>query len=412
MNHRIALLAVAGLVVAACGGTALPTATTAPGAGASEGAPDPITVGPTTTTAFDGANQEIPVQLRPMADRWSTDFSKATVDLNELLVGIPAADPRDLIRPIDDPVFEVAEESTWLDDREPGALVRVGEEARFYPLSVMIRHEIVNDEIAGVPVAVTYCPLCNTALAFDRRLDGETLRLGVSGLLRKSDLVMWDDVTESLWQQITGEAIVGELAGQRLAILSTAIVRWADFKAENPQGLVLGPDQGFGSIYGTNPYEFYSSRSQPYSFYEGEIDDRFPALERVVGVMLDQGDKAYPFSLLIEARVANDQVGDQPIVIFWGASDTADALDSRNIAEAVAVGTAVAYDPVVSGQRLTFEAAGDTDFRDLETGSTWSILGKATAGELAGAQLEILPHRNDFWFAWQGFFGEAPIWEG
>ena len=411
MNHRIALLAVAGLVVAACGGTALPTATTAPGAGASEGEPDPITVGP-TTTAFDGANQEIPVQLRPMADRWSTDFSKATVDLNELLVGIPAADPRDLIRPIDDPVFEVAEESTWLDGREPGALVRVGDEARFYPLSVMIRHEIVNDEIAGVPVAVTYCPLCNTALAFDRRLDGETLRLGVSGLLRKSDLVMWDDVTESLWQQITGEAIVGELAGQRLAILPTAIVRWADFKAENPQGLVLGPDQGFGSIYGTNPYEFYSSRSQPYSFYEGEIDARFPALERVVGVMLDQGDKAYPFSLLIEARVANDQIGDQPIVIFWGASDTADALDSRNIAEAVAVGTAVAYDPVVGGQRLTFEAAGDTDFRDLETGSTWSILGKATAGKLAGAQLEILPHRNDFWFAWQGFFGDAPIWEG
>ena len=386
------------VIVAACAGPAATTDKTAP-------------VAPETTTV-DLANQEIPPQLRSMAGRWNTDFSKTTVDLNELMVGIPASDPRDMIRPIDDPVFEVAEESTWLADREPGAFVEIEGDARFYPLSVMIRHEIVNDDIGGIPVAITYCPLCNTAIAFDRRLDGTILRLGVSGLLRRSDLVMWDDKTESLWQQITGEAIVGELAGSRLTLIPTAIVRWADFKAANPQGKVLGPDQGLGAIYGTNPYEYYSSRSRPYNFYQGEIDDRYPALERVVGVITDDGQKAYPFSLLVESKVANDQIGDQPVVVFWGAADTADALDAGSIAEAAAVGTAVAYDPVVNGQRLTFEALGDTEFTDLETGSSWTILGKATSGPLAGTRLEILPHRNEFWFAWQGFFGDAPVWEG
>ncbi|MFQ5523857.1 MAG: DUF3179 domain-containing protein [Acidimicrobiia bacterium] len=413
MNRGTALFALLAVALAACAGATVSspssstTDQTLPAAGRGG-----TTLPNAPTTTIDLTDQDIPRQLQPMAERWNTDFTKATVDLNELLVGIPASDPRDLIPPIDDPVFEVAEQSTWVADREPGAFVEVDGDARFYPLSVMIRHEIVNDEIGGVPVAVTYCPLCNTALAFDRRLDGVILRFGVSGLLRKSDLVMWDNATESLWQQITGEAIVGELAGERLTQIPTAIIRWADFKAEYPQGQVLGPDQGLGSVYGTNPYEYYSSRSGPYSFYQGEIDNRYPALERVVGVLTDAGQKAYPFSLLAESRVANDQIGDQPVVIFWGAADTADALDAGNIAEAAAVGTAVAYNPVVNGRRLTFEALDDTEFTDLETGSTWNILGRATSGELAGAQLEILPHRNEFWFAWQGFFGDAPVWEG
>ncbi len=413
VSRRLLLIVAAAITLAACGGAATPNTAPLPAGGTTEANSEETKPPPQApTTSIDLTNQDIPPQLEPMASRWKTDFSKATIDLDELLVGIPASDPRDLIPPIDDPVFELAEESTWVADREPGAFVAIEGDARFYPLSVMTRHEIVNDEIGSVPVAVTYCPLCNTALAFDRRIDGTTLRLGVSGLLRKSDLVMWDNVTESLWQQITGEAIVGEMAGRRLTLLPAAIVRWADFKADYPQGKVLGPDQGFGAVYGSNPYEFYSSRSRPYGFYEGEIDDAFPALERVVGVIAGDTQKAYPFSVLVEARVANDQVGDRPVVVFWGASDTADALDSRNIAEAASVGVAIAYDPVVDGRRLTFEAVDDTEFRDIETGSTWNILGRAVAGELSGTQLQIIPHRNEFWFAWQGFFPDAPVWEG
>jgi hypothetical protein len=365
----------------------------------------------TATSSIGNAAGELPARLQPLAQRWDTDFTKSTIDLEELLVGIPAPDPRDLIPPIDDPVFAPVSETVWIEDREPGVLLEMGEDARFYPLAVLTRHEIVNDTMGGIPVAVTYCPLCNTAVTFDRRLNGEVLRLGVSGLLRNSDLVMWDNLTESLWQQITGEAIVGELAGETLEMLPAAIVRWADFRDAHPQGQALSSDQGFGITYGANPYEFYSSQNRPYGFFQGEIDERFPALERVVGVTLETTAKAYPFSIVAEQGVVNDEIGDRPVAIFWGAADTADALDAGDISEAAAVGTAVAFDPVVEGRWLTFQKSGDDSFADVETGTTWSILGRARDGELEGAQLELLPHRNDFWFAWQAFFPEAEVYE-
>lgn len=399
------MLVALGALLVACGGATEAeedsTGTTAAAPTTTEGTP--------STTVGDGT---VPAQLQPMAARWDTDFSKTTIDLDELLVGIPAPDPRDLIPPIDDPSFAPVAETDWIDDREPGMLLEMGDEARFYPLSVLTRHEIVNDTIGGIPVAVTYCPLCNTAVTFDRRVGESMLRFGVSGLLRNSDLVMWDDLTESLWQQITAEAIVGELAGEQLDVVPSAIVRWADFKQAHPGGEALTADQGFGFVYGANPYEFYSSQDRPYGFFQGEIDDRLPALERVVGVTLESGDKAYPFSVLHDAGVVNDEIGGQPVVVLWGAAETADALDASDISGAAAVGTGVAYDPTVDGRRMTFEKVDDTTFTDAETGSTWSILGQAIDGELKGAQLEMLSHRNDFWFAWQAFFPEAELYEG
>ena len=402
-NTQLVLM---GLVVAACGGAA---------GGGVEGTPSstpPITTrsAPTTTDEAEPLPpQQIPPHLSSIAELWETDFSNAIIDLDELLVGIPATDPRDMIRPIDDPVFESVSEIEWLTDRDPGVALEIGDDARFYPLAVLTRHEIANDEVDDIPVAVTYCPLCNTGMVFDRRFDGKTLRLGVSGLLRNSDLVMWDDQTQTLWQQITGEAIVGEHAGGRLTPIAAAIVRWADFAEAHPNGLAMGPDQGFGSGYGYNPYEFYSSRSAPFGFFQGEIDDRFPALERVVGVTIDEISKAYPFSVLRQATPVNDTVNGQPIVVIWGSPDTADALDSADISESISIGTALAFSSEVGGRVLTFEAGGESEFRDIETGTTWSILGKAIDGELVGAELDLVQHRNEFWFAWQAFFPDSDV---
>lgn len=399
VKRRTAILIATAIALAACGGASVAELSD------SESPASDI-------TADDDSPVTIPIHLESMAAIWETDFSNSIIDLEELLVGIPLSDPRDAIPPIDNPQFEAVSESDWIQDPEPGVLIEIEGDARFYPLSVMTRHEIVNDEVGGIPVAVTYCPLCNTALVFDRRFEGETLRLGVSGLLRNSDLVMWDDVTQTLWQQVTGEAIVGEHAGKSLTPLASAIVRWADFRDTHPDGQALSSDQGFGLVYGSNPYEFYSSRSRPYNFYSGEIDDRFPALERVVGISVNGIDKAYPFSLINKVRVVHDNLAGQELVVFWGASDTADALDSGLIADAIGIGTGIVYNPVVNGERLTFVASGDTEFVDNETGSTWSILGKATSGELAGEELELLPHRNEFWFAWQAFFPDAEVWTG
>ena len=399
VKRRTAILIATAIALAACGGASVV------GPSDSESPASDI-------TADDDSLVTIPIHLESMAAIWETDFSNSIIDLEELLVGIPLSDPRDAIPPIDNPQFEAVSASDWIQDPEPGVLIEIEGDARFYPLSVMTRHEIVNDEVGGIPVAVTYCPLCNTALVFDRRFEGETLRLGVSGLLRNSDLVMWDDVTQTLWQQVTGEAIVGEHAGKSLTPLASAIVRWADFRDTHPDGQALSSDQGFGLVYGSNPYEFYSSRSRPYNFYSGEIDDRFPALERVVGISVNGIDKAYPFSLINKVRVVHDNLAGQELVVFWGASDTADALDSGLIADAIGIGTGIVYNPVVDGERLTFVASGDTEFVDNETGTTWSILGKATSGELAGEELELLPHRNEFWFAWQAFFPDAEVWTG
>jgi hypothetical protein len=348
-----------------------------------------------------------------VTEPWPTDWLQTTVDLGDLVLGVGATEPRDAIPPIDDPTYEsVADASAWLSDDQPGVLVEVGDDVRFLALAILIRHEIVNDEIGGVPIAITYCPLCNTALAFDRRVDGDVLRFGVSGLLRNSDLIMWDDQTVSLWQQITGEAIVGAYSGTRLAQIGTAIVRFADFAAEYPDGLSLSRDTGFDLTYGTNPYEGYSGRFTPLMPVEGEPDHRFMPLVRVVGVSVGGRDRAYPFALLSEQRVVNDVVGGVPVVVLWGAPDTLDPLNAREIAASKSIGTAVAFDPVVGGETLTFAALPDGRFSDAQTGSTWTILGLATDGPLTGTRLPLAPHRNDFWFAWTAFFPEGDVYEG
>lgn len=344
-------------------------------------------------------------------ESWPTDWTSRSIDLSELLLGIGMIDPRDAIPPIDDPVFESLDNAAeWLDSRTPGMLVAIGGDPRFYPLSILHRHEIVNDRIGGIPVAVTYCPLCNTALAFDRRVDGEVLRFGVSGLLRNSDLVMWDDGTVSLWQQITGEAIVGAAVGTVLTHIPSAIVSFGEFAAAYPDGQSLSRDSGSGLPYGFNPYEGYSSRSAPYPFFTGEIDPRYRALERVVAVTIGDTATAYPFPLLSEVGAVNDTVGGVPITVLWGG-DTADALDTRVVRDGRAIGTGIAYLRQVDGRPLTFVKEGEV-FVDQETLSTWTLLGEAISGPLAGTRLEIAVHRNEFWFAWGAFFPDGDVYEG
>lgn len=348
----------------------------------------------------------------PGTSGWETDWSMRSIDLDELRVGLPGrSDMRDGIRPIDEPVFDtVTEASEWITDSEPVILVEVNGIARAYPLGLLISHEIVNDEFGDTPVAVTYCPLCNSAVGFEREVDGEVLRFGVSGLLRNSDLVMWDGATTSLWQQITGEAIVGEFTGTRLTMIPTPIVSFGDFAETHPDGEVLSRDASFGS-YGRNPYVSYDSSTRPFLF-EGEVDDRYPAMERVVGVVVDGETKGFPFSALQERVVINDELAGVPIAAMWGAGDTVSALDAPVIAESQRVGTGIAYERTVGDQVLTFEAAGEDLFRDTETGTTWDLLGNAVDGPLAGERLTPAVQTNEFWFAWAAFNSDSKVCTG
>ena len=231
----------------------------------------------------------------------TTDFCMHTVPLEEIFSG---GVPPDGIPPIDDPAFDSLEiAGQWLQPQSPVLALELNDVARAYPLAILTRHEIVNDVIGEQPVAVTFCPLCNSAVVFDSRLDGETLRFGVSGNLRNSDLVMWDDLSKSWWQQFTGEGIVGVHAGKQLEILPSLLVSFGEFAQQYPQGEVLSP--GFRG-YGSNPYVGYDSSPQPFLFF-GEPDDRLFATERVLGALLGGEAVAWPFPALMETPVNQRQ---------------------------------------------------------------------------------------------------------
>lgn len=159
-------------------------------------------------------------------------------------------------------------------------------DARAYPLRILIWHEIVNDVVGSELLAVTFCPLCNAAIAFRRRVGGRVLDFGTTGKLRYSDLVMYDRQTESWWQQMTGEAIVGRLTGTRLEPVPAQMASWRDFAQAHPRGRVLNQDTGYRRLYGRNPYVGYDDvRSSPF-LYDGPRDGRLRPMERVDGRQL------------------------------------------------------------------------------------------------------------------------------
>lgn len=264
-----------------------------------------------------------------MGQGWKTNFSKFSIEFSEILSGGP---PRDGIPSIDDPKFQPASQITDIADQEPVIQFDVGEDVRAYPLRVLMWHEIANDTVGGIPVAVTYCPLCNAAIVFDRRLDGRTLELGTTGKLRNSDLVMYDRQTESWWQQFTGQAIVGELTGKSLDLLPSRIVAFGAFRKAYPDGKVLVPNDPDFRDYGRNPYASYDTAMAPF-LYRGDLPEDIPAMARVVVVRTEED----PIIVSLEKARAGGFEQDGYRISY--ESGVASALDSASIAEGRDVGT-------------------------------------------------------------------------
>lgn len=338
---------------------------------------------------------------------WKTDFERHTVPLDEIVPGGP---PKDGIPSIDRPRFtSVGAAAKWIDDREPVMVIEHGGAVHVYPIQILIWHEIVNDRIGDLPVAVTFCPLCNTALAFDRRFDGRVLDFGTTGMLRHSDMVMYDRQTESWWQQATGEGLVGTFAGRELEFVAARMLDWRTVRELHPDARVLSRETGHDRPYGRSPYAGYDQSSSPIAaFFKGRRDDRLPAMERVVAINRGATSVAFPFSELREVRVVNDEVDGVPVVVFW-APGAASAVDARTIADGRDVGGTAVFDRRASGRTLTFEPAGDGRFRDRETGSVWSMAGAAASGQLAGTRLAAIVHGDFFWFAWVVFRPDTRI---
>jgi hypothetical protein len=285
-----------------------------------------------------------------LTDGWRTDFTRRAVDLSEIQSGGP---PKDGIPSIDRPKFVAGTSARWLTDREPVVMVQVGATTRMYPIQILIWHEIVNDTIDTTPIAVTYCPLCNTALVFDRRVENRVLEFGTTGKLRNSDLVMYDRQTETWWQQFGGDGIVGELTGTQLRRVPSRLVSFAQARRIAPQARVLSRDTGFEREYGSNPYLGYDAPGSPTLFDTERADDRrLDPKERVVFIATATEALAIPLSVLRTKRSLSVTIDGKRFRVNW-TPGTASALDTDEIASGRDVGSTDVRD--TQGRPVAFD---------------------------------------------------------
>lgn len=289
----------------------------------------------------------------------NTDFSKTSVDFVDVISGGP---PRDGIPALNEVSF-LPQDEVDFPENEPVVTVEIdGQVARAYPIRYLTWHEIANDVIGDVPVAVTFCPLCNSAIVFDRRINGQILSFGVSGKLRNSDMIMFDRQTESWWQQFTGEAIVGDLTGVKL----TQVVNWmeslADFRARNPEGLVMAEPVGYTRPYGSNPYTKYDS-GRPFLYLGEDPPHGIHPLARVIRV----GDRAWPLERLQEI----EELEEAGVRIVW-KSGMVSALDVRRIADSRDIGSIRVFD-AASGEDILHEVTFAFAFHAFTPEGEWML---------------------------------------
>ncbi|MGD9961885.1 DUF3179 domain-containing (seleno)protein [Nocardioides sp.] len=356
----------------------------------------------TSTPEVDAGDAATPGEkpLSALDDPAHPDFPDPLIDLDDLLPGGP---PPDGIPAIDNPHFQPVSEVNWLDDDEPVLALTIDGQTKAYPIRIMTWHEIVNDQLAGVPVAVTYCPLCNSGVAFERTVSGQTTTFGVSGKLYADNLVMYDRLTESLWPQLTGRASVGALTGTRLESIPVGAVGWRQFREEHPDARVLSRSTGHDRSYLSNPYVGYDDPdSEPLFALPTDPDSRLLVKARVVGVGDGKDAVAVSRDLLADRGVQHVDVGPNRVVL-WHAPGQVSALDTEEIPDGAEIGSVAAFTAKASGRALDFTRADDGTFRDRQTGSVWNLFGRAVSGPLAGEQLAAVRHLDTFWFAWIAF---------
>ena len=367
----------------------------------------------TVIVVFSGELFGQPVNKRNYLYEWKTDTSKHSVTLSEFSVVLA----RNSFPSINYPQFIGNEKALEFFLRnEPVIAVEINGRSKAYPLNMLTLHEISNDTLAGIPILPTYCPLCNSSMVFDRRLQHKekdyVLEFEVSGMLRNSDMVLADQKTESWWQQLTGEALVGELKGAQLTILPSQVISLEAFLMRYPNGKVLSPQSGTktASRYGTNPYPGYDKQTQnPIGpRYDPELfTGHLPAMERVISLHDESLQKAYPFSAVAFAGVVNDTFGADKIALFY-SQNTISVLDEKRILESRQVGSVTVFSRELNGQLLTFRKKKGV-ITDKETKSTWDITGLCISGQLKGQSLTPVVHGNHFAFAWFGFFPDSQV---
>lgn len=373
-----------------------------------EAIPEPAEA-PVASTSTVPADPGAPIRSTPDEDVPSAlrdpdhpDHPESVFDLSQIRGVVPP----DAIPALEDPAFEPASEVDWLAAVEPVLALEINGDARAYPLRIMTWHELVNGTVGGVPVTVSYCPLCNSAVAYDRRVGERILDFGTSGALLNSSLVMYDRQTESLWSHYTGQAVAGHLTGTELDLIPVQTVSFERFQQTYPQGRVLSIETGHFRQYGQNPYEFYDSDNRPFLF-GGPFDDRLDSITRVVALRDGAEGAVIPYEVLAERRVVPFTFAGRDLVALFEPG-TASALDSPVIAEGRDVGATGVFARTVDGQPLELSAGAEGGFVDAATGAVYDILGWPS-GSSGVAALEPVEHLDTFWFAVAAFYPDAEI---
>jgi hypothetical protein len=336
--------------------------------------------------------------INPASTAGGEEKKNSIVPLDQIVSGGP---PPDGIPSIDDPKFiSIQEADKSLEDSDLVLGLNINGDVRAYPLQILVWHEIVNDNVGGVPVAVTYCPLCFTNQVFnstvvDDKGQAATLEFGTSGKLYNSNLVMYDRTTKSLWSQAMSQAIVGELSGVKLERMPFDVANWKEWKQLYPDSKVLSKDTGSTRPYGADPYgDYYTNGDVLFPVSNG--DDRLGLKEIVIGLENKGQYIAYKLQEIENKKILNDQVNGKPIALM--------SLHPFMIR---------AYDPVVDQQVLEFSYnAKDQNFIDTQTGSLWNFEGKAVSGQMKGKQLTRLPFDEGFWFEWVAFHPTTELYQG
>jgi hypothetical protein len=317
---------------------------------------------------------------------------KSVVPLDEIVGGGP---PPDGIPSIDKPKFtSVQEADKMLEDSELVVGLNINEDIRAYPLQILVWHEIVNDNVGGVPVAVTYCPLCFTNQIFNRTLeDGNVVEFGTSGKLYNSNLVMYDRTSNSLWSQALAQGIVGKYAGVNLQRIPFDVANWKEWKGLYPESKVLSRDTGSIRPYGADPYGDYYTNSEVL-FPISNKDDRLGLKEIVIGLENNGLYKAYKLQDVEDKKVINDVINNRSIVLFSSFPFMVRA-----------------FNPVVDDQTLQFKYDSQNNtFADIQTESEWNFEGLAINGELKGKELDRLPYDQGYWFEWVAFHPDTELY--
>jgi len=329
--------------------------------------------------------------INPIGVGTASAEEKHIVPLDQIVSGGP---PPDGIPSIDSPKFiSVADGNKFLLDSDKVLGININGDIKAYPLQILVWHEIVNDNVGGIPIAVTYCPLCFTNQVFNRTINNTILDFGTSGKLYNSNLVMYDRTSKSLWSQALGEGIVGKYAGIKLNKIPFDVAYWKDWKHLYPNSKVLSRDTGSARPYGADPYGDYYT-SPEILFPISNEDSRLGLKEVVVGLEDNGIDKAYTVNNIQKQKVVNDQISNKSMALF--------SLYPLMVR---------AFDPVLDGQTLTFTYnSKNSTFIDNQTGSQWDIEGKAIEGTMKGKLLSRLPFDEGFWFEWAAFHPATEIY--